>query len=83
MPRPDIEAIKRRLAKATPGIWTLRVRPKEEQRIYDIHANCIAETHGGEDVANARLIVHASGDLRSLIAYVEDLEDALRDAGLP
>jgi hypothetical protein len=78
MKRPDIEAIKARLAEASNGEW---IQYDRGSALYLIQADgfeYVAQTTGKNAEADAAFIAHARQDIPALLAYVEELEARLK-----
>jgi len=80
----DIEAIRSRLAAATPGPWRLKpqdpakihrgtVQIEEDGRAIEVVAECYCGAYEGHGLHNADLIAHAPTDLDALVDEVERL----------
>lgn len=79
----DLDAVKARLAKATPGPWEWSVRPKRHILVHRFSARgffTVLETQGDVEAdypcakdADRDLIEHAPADLAALVAEVERL----------
>ena len=85
----DIEAIKARLAAATPGPWEWSVRPKRHMLIHRFSERghlTVLETEGESEHAeypcandaDRDFIEHAPSDITALVAEVERLRAALK-----
>ena len=80
MKRPDIEAIKERCKKTTPGPWEI-----DNGEGYSI-TKVIGKTLRADIVGDcaqvgidAEFIAHARMDIPALLAYIEELEKELGD----
>jgi hypothetical protein len=80
----NIDAIKARLVRATPGPWRLKpqdpakihrgtVQIEEDGRAIEVVAECYCGAYEGHGLHNADLIAHAPTDLDALVAEVERL----------
>lgn len=83
----DLDAIKARLAAATPGPWTVspNVQPRGVAAVAEVNTVLILSSGPlyGSPMQDASLIAHAPTDLRALVAEVERLRAAIarhRDA---
>jgi len=86
-PLLDLEAIKARIAKATPGPWEWSIRPKRHMLVSPLSARgflTVLETQGDVEAdypcakdADRDLIQHAPTDLAALVAEVERLRAEL------
>ena len=85
MKRPDIEAIKKRCEKATPGPWQgNHYMELFEGKYFQIDAeyDAVATTahcYAKEVKENIQFIAHARTDIPALLAYIEKLEKELGD----
>ena len=85
----DLEPIKARIARATPGPWRVKetdprsihrgiVQVEEHGRVIETVAECYCGGYEGHGLRNAELVANAPTDLDALIAEVERLrEDAV------
>ncbi len=81
----NIDAIKARLVRATPGPWRLKpqdpakihrgtvVQIEEDGRATEVVAECYCGAYEGHGLHNADLIAHAPTDLDALVEEVERL----------
>ena len=86
----DLEAIKTRIAKATPGPWEWVVRPKRHMLLHRFSARgsfTVLETQGDVEAeypcatdADRDLIQNAPTDLAALISEIERLHAELAAA---
>jgi hypothetical protein len=86
-PLLDLEAIKARIAKTTPGPWEWSIRPKRHMLVSPLSARgflTVLETQGDVEAdypcakdADRDLIQHAPTDLAALVAEVERLRAEL------
>ena len=80
--RPDIAAIRARLANATPGPWESREH-KKQWHVTSVeteeHVALISHWTNDVDEADADLIANAPTDLAALIEEVERLRGLLRE----
>lgn len=85
----DLEPIKARIARATPGPWRVKetdprsihrgtVQVEEHGRVIETVAECYCGGYEGHGLRNAELVANAPTDLDALVAEVERLrEDAV------
>jgi len=76
---PDLDAIKARLAAATPGPWETRFLHRVWMRAREEPGNLMFGTGPTQDWADCDLMAHAPTDLAALVAEVERLHQAIRD----
>ena len=86
-PLLDLEAIKARIAKATPSPWEWSIRPKRHMLVSPLSARgflTVLETQGDVEAdypcakdADRNFIQHAPTDLAALVAEVERLRAEL------
>lgn len=86
-PLLDLDAVKARIAKATPGPWEWSIRPKRHMLEHRFSARgffTVLETQGDVEAdypcakdADRDLIEHAPTDLAALVAEVERLRAEL------
>jgi len=80
----DLEPIKARIARATPGPWRVKetdprsihrgtVQVEENGRVIETVAECYCGGYEGHGLRNAELVANAPTDLDALIAEVERL----------
>lgn len=91
----DLEPIKARIARATPGPWRVKeadprrihrgtVQVEEHGRVIETVAECYCGGYEGHGLHNAELVANAPTDLDALVAEVERLraQRALDNAAL-
>ena len=86
-PLLDLETIKARISKATPGPWEWSIRPKRHMLVHRFSERgflTVLETQGDVEAdypcakdADRDFIQHAPTDLAALVAEVERLRDEL------
>jgi len=80
----DLEPIKARIARATPGPWRVKeadprrihrgtVQVEEHGRVIETVAECYCGGYEGHGLHNAELVANAPTDLDALVAEVERL----------
>jgi hypothetical protein len=80
----DLEPIKARIARATPGPWRVKeadprsihrgtVQVEENGRVIETVAECYCGGYEGHGLHNAELVANAPTDLDALVAEVERL----------
>lgn len=86
MNQEQLNAIKERVAKVTPGPWDIDRNSDDDVFVTDIWFNGADEGHAeihGNDVAssiyNAEFIAHAREDVPALIAEIERLHELRKD----
>lgn len=85
--RPNIEEIRERVKKATPGLWeggrklsfTVSVRPDCEFFNYAIDSDAAGITGFLGTKDDAEFVAHAREDIPTLLDYINHLEEVLKD----
>lgn len=87
----DLEPIKARIARATPGPWRVKetdsrsihrgtVQVEENGRVIETVAECYCGGYEGHGLRNAELVANAPTDLDALVAEVERLREFRNNA---